>query len=60
MKSSRYSPEQVAFAMRQAESGTLVLEFAANSNPWGYVATRLKMGLFRKNHLLTSALTTIV
>jgi putative transposase len=26
MKSSRYSPEQVAFAMRQAESGTLVPE----------------------------------
>ena len=26
MKSSRYSPEQVAFAMRQAESGTPVPE----------------------------------
>ena len=26
MKSSKYSPEQVAFAMRQAESGTPVLE----------------------------------
>ncbi len=26
MKSSRYSPEQVAFAMRQAESGTTVPE----------------------------------
>ena len=26
MKSSRYSPEQVAFAMRQAESGTSVPE----------------------------------
>jgi putative transposase len=26
MKSSRYSAEQVAFAMRQAESGTPVLE----------------------------------
>ena len=26
MKSSRYTPEQVAFAMRQAESGTLVPE----------------------------------
>lgn len=26
MKSSRYSPEQVAFAMRQAESGTPVAE----------------------------------
>ena len=26
MKSSRYTPEQVAFAMRQAESGTLVSE----------------------------------
>jgi putative transposase len=26
MKSSRYSPEQVAFAMRQAESGTPVSE----------------------------------
>ena len=26
MKSSKYSPEQVAFAMRQAESGTLVPE----------------------------------
>ena len=26
MKRSRYSPEQVAFALRQAESGTLVPE----------------------------------
>ena len=26
MKSSRYTPEQVAFAMRQAESGTSVSE----------------------------------
>ena len=26
MKSSRYTPEQVAFAMRQAESGTSVTE----------------------------------
>jgi len=26
MKSSRYAPEQVAFAMRQAESGTSVSE----------------------------------
>ena len=26
MKKSRYSAEQVAFALRQAESGTLVLE----------------------------------
>ena len=26
MKSSRYSPEQVVFAMRQAESGTAVTE----------------------------------
>ncbi len=26
MKSSRYTPEQVAFAMRQAESGTAVSE----------------------------------
>ncbi len=26
MKSSRYTPEQVTFAMRQAESGTPVLE----------------------------------
>jgi putative transposase len=26
MKSSKYSPEQVAFAMRQAESGTPVTE----------------------------------
>ena len=26
MKKSRYSPEQVAFALRQAESGTLVPE----------------------------------
>ena len=26
MKKSRYSPEQVAFALRQAEGGTLVSE----------------------------------
>jgi len=26
MKKSRYSPEQIAFALRQAESGTLAME----------------------------------
>ena len=30
MKSSRYTPEQVAFALRQAEGGTPVLELCRN------------------------------
>ena len=30
MKQSRYSPEQTAFALRQAEAGTPVPEFNGN------------------------------
>ena len=32
MKSSRYTPEQVAFALRQAEGGTPVLELCRNGH----------------------------